>query len=55
MDVSYVPRVEDIVHEVKPHLRPGDIVMVMGAGNVHGAAEDLVRQIAGVQGTWTVQ
>ncbi len=55
MDVSYVPRVDDIVAEVKPHLRPGDIVMVMGAGNVHGVAEDLVRQIAGMQGTWTVQ
>jgi UDP-N-acetylmuramate--alanine ligase len=55
MDVSYVPRVEDIVAEVKPHLRPGDVVMVMGAGNVHGVAEDLVHQIAGSQGTWTVQ
>ncbi len=55
MDVSYTPRVEDVVAEVKPHLRPGDIVMVMGAGNVHNVAEDLVRQIAGMQGTWTVQ
>ncbi len=55
MDVSYVPRVDDIVAEVKPHLRPGDIVMVMGAGNIHSVAEDLVRQIAGMQGTWTVQ
>ncbi len=55
MDVSYVPRVEDVVSELKPHLRPGDLVMVMGAGNVHQVAEDLVRHIAGTQGTWTVQ
>jgi UDP-N-acetylmuramate--alanine ligase len=55
MDVSYVPRVEDVVAEVKGHLRPGDVVMVMGAGSIHHVAEDLVRQIAGVEGTWTVQ
>ncbi len=55
MDVSYVPRVDDIVSEVKPHLRPGDVVMVMGAGSIHHVAEDLVRQIAGIEGTWTVQ
>ncbi len=55
MDVSYVPRVEDLVAEVKPQLRPGDVVMVMGAGNIHRVAEDLVQQMAGQQGTWTVQ
>ena len=55
MDVSYVPRVEDVVSELKPHLRPGDLVMVMGAGNIHCVAEELVCQIAGVQGSWTVQ
>jgi UDP-N-acetylmuramate--alanine ligase len=55
MDVSYVARVEDLVAEIKPHLRPGDIVMVMGAGNVHHVAEDLVQQLAGMQANWTVQ
>ncbi len=55
MDVSYVPRVDDVVQEIKPHLRPGDLVMVLGAGNIHQVAEDLVCQIAGVQGSWTVQ
>jgi len=55
MDVSYVPRVEDLVAEIKPHLRPGDMVMVMGAGNIHHVAEDLVQQIAGMQANWTVQ
>ena len=55
MDVSYVPRVEDLVAEIKPNLRPGDVVMVMGAGNIHHVAEALVQKIAGMQGTWTVQ
>jgi len=55
LDVSYVPRVEDLVGETLPQLRPGDLVMVLGAGNIHHVAEDLVRQMAGAQGTWTVQ
>ncbi len=55
MDVSYVPRVDELIPELLPHLRPGDLVMVMGAGNIHSAAEELVGHIAGTQGTWTVQ
>jgi len=55
MDVSYVPRVEDLVAGMRPHLRPGDLVMVMGAGNIHRVAEELADHIVGSQGTWTVQ
>ena len=55
LEVSYIPRLEDIVAQAKPTLRAGDIVVVLGAGNIHGIAEDLVRALGGSQGTWTVQ
>jgi UDP-N-acetylmuramate--alanine ligase len=55
LDAFYVPRVEDLVAEVKPMLRVGDMVVVLGAGSIHGVAEELVRSLAGSQSTWTVQ
>jgi len=55
LEVTYVPRRDDVVDEVKPLLRVGDMVVVLGAGNIHVVAEDLVRSLAGTQSVWTVQ
>jgi UDP-N-acetylmuramate--alanine ligase len=55
LEVSYVPRCEDLVSEVKPMLQVGDIVVVLGAGSIHGVAEELVHHLIGTQATWTVQ
>jgi UDP-N-acetylmuramate--alanine ligase len=55
LEVSYVPRCEDLVNEVKPMLQVGDIVVVLGAGSIHGVAEELVHHLIGTQATWTVQ
>ncbi len=55
LEVTYVPRRDDLVAEVLPLLRVGDMVVVLGAGNIHGVAEDLVRSLAGTHSTWTVQ
>jgi UDP-N-acetylmuramate--alanine ligase len=55
LDVSYVPRCEDLVAAVRPMLQVGDIVVVLGAGNIHGVAEELVHGLVGTQSSWTVQ
>ena len=53
--MTYVPRREDLVAEVRPMLQVGDIVVVLGAGNIHSVAEELVHGLVGAQSTWTVQ
>jgi UDP-N-acetylmuramate--alanine ligase len=55
LEVDYVPRREDLVEAVKTLLRVGDMVIVLGAGNIHRTAEELVRCLNGTQVTWTVQ
>ncbi len=55
LEVTYVPRCEDLPAEVRPLLRMGDIVLILGAGNIHSVAESLVQDMAGSQTTWTVQ
>ena len=55
LEVSYVPRREDVVAAVRPILQVGDIVVVLGAGNIHGVAEELVHGLVGTQSSWTVQ
>jgi UDP-N-acetylmuramate--alanine ligase len=55
LEVEYVPRREDLVEAVKPLLRVDDIVIMLGAGNIHATAEELVRSLIGSQSTWTVQ
>ena len=55
LEVSYVPRREDLVDELKPLLQVGDLVVVLGAGNIHGVAEELVHSLTGTQHTWTMQ
>jgi len=55
LDVRYVPRCEDVAAEVRPLLQVGDIVVVLGAGNIHSVAEELVHGLVGAQSSWTVQ
>jgi UDP-N-acetylmuramate--alanine ligase len=56
LEVSYVPKRDDLVSELRPMLQVGDIVVVLGAGNIHGVAEELVHSLVGGQAaTWTVQ
>jgi UDP-N-acetylmuramate-alanine ligase len=55
LEVSYVPRVEDMAAEVTPLLRGGDLVVVLGAGNILAVADQLVRSLNVNQNTWTVQ
>ena len=47
---------QELVSELRPMLQVGDIVVVLGAGNIHGVAEELVHSLVGGQtATWTVQ
>jgi UDP-N-acetylmuramate--alanine ligase len=55
LEVTYVPRREDLAAEVKPLLQVGDMVVVLGAGNIHGVADELVHGLVGAQSSWTVQ
>ena len=55
LDVTYVPRCEDLAAAAKPALRMGDVVLVLGAGTIHHVAEELVRSVSGAQSVWTVQ
>jgi UDP-N-acetylmuramate--alanine ligase len=55
LEVTYVPQRDDLVESVKPMLCKGDLVIVLGAGNIHAVAGDLVRALGGSQGTWTMQ
>jgi len=56
LEVTYVPRRDDLAAEVRPLLQVGDMVVVLGAGNIHGVAEELVQSLLGGQATtWTVQ
>jgi UDP-N-acetylmuramate--alanine ligase len=55
LEVSYVPDRSQLVAHVQSAVRVDDMVVVLGAGNIHGVAEDLVRVLGGAQNTWTVQ
>ncbi len=41
-DTSYVAEVSEVAAEIKPMLRPGDLVLTLGAGNIFKAGEDLL-------------
>jgi len=55
VDVSYVPEWRALASAVQPELRPGDLVLVLGAGPVHEVGESLVRALAGGQPSFTMQ
>jgi len=45
-DVRYVPDREDLVGRIAGELRPGDLCITMGAGNLDRAARDLVTALS---------
>jgi UDP-N-acetylmuramate--alanine ligase len=55
LDVMYVADWRDLASAVRPLLRPGDLVMVLGAGSVHEVGETLVRDLSGNPSAVTVQ
>jgi UDP-N-acetylmuramate--alanine ligase len=55
IEVSYVPETRDLVTAVQPALRPGDLVMVLGAGPIYEVGESLVRELSGGQTACTMQ
>jgi UDP-N-acetylmuramate--alanine ligase len=55
LDVSYVPDWRRLVATVQPELRAGDLVVVLGAGNIHEVGEELVRALSGSQARMVVQ
>ena len=49
LDVTYVPDWRSLAAVAQPLLRPGDLVVVLGAGPVHEVGETLVRALSGGQ------
>jgi UDP-N-acetylmuramate--alanine ligase len=45
--VSFLPRLSDVVARLAPRVRPGDLVLTLGAGDVFHAGEDLLATLAG--------
>ena len=41
----YVPSMDDVTDFIKPNLRPGDMVMTMGAGNVGTLGERILDEL----------
>jgi UDP-N-acetylmuramate--alanine ligase len=55
LDVSYVPDWRRLVAAVQPELHAGDLVVVLGAGNIHEVGEEMVRSLSGNQTRMLVQ
>jgi UDP-N-acetylmuramate--alanine ligase len=45
--VSFLPRLHDVVARLAPRVRPGDLVLTIGAGDVFHAGEQLLATLAG--------
>jgi UDP-N-acetylmuramate--alanine ligase len=45
IEVFYVPEKEKLVEAVMPRLKPGDIVMTLGAGNIWEVSEVIVESL----------
>jgi UDP-N-acetylmuramate--alanine ligase len=45
--VSYLPRIADVVDNLATRVRPGDLVLTLGAGDVFRAGELLLARLAG--------
>jgi UDP-N-acetylmuramate--alanine ligase len=55
LEATYVPEREQVVAEVQTRVRAGDLVLVLGAGDIHEIGEQLVRALAGPTNVWTMQ
>jgi hypothetical protein len=44
-EIHYIPHVEDMAKALYDFIRPGDMVITMGAGSIYRAGEELVRLI----------
>jgi UDP-N-acetylmuramate--alanine ligase len=55
LGVSFVEDHALIVAEVQSRVRAGDVVLVLGAGDIHETGEQLVQALAGPRNAWTVQ
>ena len=44
--VSFLPRLHDVVARLAPRVRPGDLVLTLGAGDVFHAGEQLLEALA---------
>jgi len=49
LDISYVPAWRDLPEVVHAAVRPGDLVLVLGAGSVHEVGDLLVRRLSGTE------
>ena len=45
VDVQYIPQLGDIVKGLSLHVKPGDVIITMGAGDVWKVAYDLVAKL----------
>ena len=55
LDVTYVPDWRNLAATAQPLLRPGDLVVVLGAGSIHEVGETLVRALSGGQAAFSMQ
>jgi UDP-N-acetylmuramate--alanine ligase len=45
-NTAHVPEVDTLAAAVRDKLQPGDLVLTLGAGNIHRAGEDLLTLLA---------
>jgi len=47
MEIQFVPNKDDIVKELLPKLKAGDMVLTLGAGDIYKVGEALVESLHG--------
>jgi len=50
-DVTYVPKREDIAEHLSDKLRPGDLVITLGAGNIQLTCNELIEKLEATRGS----
>jgi len=55
LDVQYVADYHDLPSAVAPELRPGDLVLLLGAGSIYRTGELLLQELSGANLTLTLQ